>query len=480
MNSLFLLCLSLTASFHYCNLVSPNEINEHLLRGKDALAQGKLDEALSHFHLAIEGDPNSFLTHYRRATVYLAMGRVLQAMSDLTASLELNPDFKQARFQRASLFLKQGRIGEARGDIDLISDGHEGLEELVGKLDALNERRMALSNTPESDPEAFREIAGSVLNISPWDINLRLQRATANERLERSGDAIADLRVARVMLPGDTEVLLRLSILHYSIGDLVESLSAIRECLRLDQDHGACFKHYKKAKKLNKQFETADEHVDQQQYSAAATELERSLSTETEVLLFVFRVKAKLCHVSRKLGDLQEAKKWCEEAVALDPTDLNVLCDRADLYIDSDMLEEAIEDFRKAKEIDPEFRRAKDGLDRVLKLQKQASKRDYYKILGVKRTANKKEIMKAYRQLAHVWHPDMFPNPVEKERAEKKFINIAAAKEVLANSEKREKYDRGEDPLDPEQGRQQWHQGPHGFPFGGGGGGGGFTFKFNF
>ena len=480
MNNPFLLTLFLTALFHYCNLVSPNEIGEHLLRGKDALAQGKLDEALSHFHLAIEEDPNSFLTHYRRATVYLAMGRVLQAMSDLTTSLELNPDFKQARFQRALLFLKQGKTGEASGDIDLIPDGHEGLGDLVSKLDSLNERRQALSSTPESDPASFREIAGSVLDISPWDIELRLQRAAANEWLERSADAIADLRVARAMLPGDTAVLLRLSLLHYSNGDLAESLSAVRECLRLDPEHRDCFKHYKKAKKLNKQMETVEEQVAQQQYLAAAAELERSLSTETEVLLFVLRIKAKLCHVSGKLGDLREVLKWCGEALALDPSDVHVLCDRADQYIDNDMLDEAIEDFRKAKEINPEFNRAKEGLARVLKLQKQASKRDYYKILGVKRTADKREITRAYRQLAQVWHPDMFPDPAEKERAEKKFIDIAAAKEVLTNSEKREKYDRGEDPLDPEQGRQQWHQGPHGFPFGGGGGGGGFSFKFNF
>ena len=41
-------------------------------------------------------------------------------------------------------------------------------------------------------------------------------------------------------------------------------------------------------------------------------------------------------------------------------------------------------DFRKALELDENFQRAKEGLDRAQKRQKQASKRDYYKILGVK------------------------------------------------------------------------------------------------
>ena len=51
-------------------------------------------------------------------------------------------------------------------------------------------------------------------------------------------------------------------------------------------------------------------------------------------------------------------------------------------------------DFRSALERDEDFQRAKEGMQRAQKLQKQAKKRDYYKILGVKRSANKKEINK--------------------------------------------------------------------------------------
>jgi DnaJ family protein C protein 3 len=76
------------------------------------------------------------------------------------------------------------------------------------------------------------------------------------------------------------------------------------------------------------------------------------------------------------------------------------------------------------------------------------------------------------------WHPDLFQGE-EKKAAEKKFIDIASAKEVLTDPEKRQKFDNGEDPLDPEQ---QVNQGFH--PFGQGfnpfGGQSGYTFKFTF
>ena len=54
-------------------------------------------------------------------------------------------------------------------------------------------------------------------------------------------------------------------------------------------------------------------------------------------------------------------------------------------------------DFHSALQIEENFSRAKEGHQKVEKLKKQASRRDYYKILGVRRTANKREITKAYR-----------------------------------------------------------------------------------
>ncbi len=64
---------------------------------------------------------------------------------------------------------------------------------------------------------------------------------------------------------------------------------------------------------------------------------------------------------------------------------------------------------------------------------------NYYKILGIGKTATAKDIKKAYRKLARKYHPDL--NPDNKE-AEKKFKEINEANEVLSNTEKRKKYDK--------------------------------------
>jgi len=64
---------------------------------------------------------------------------------------------------------------------------------------------------------------------------------------------------------------------------------------------------------------------------------------------------------------------------------------------------------------------------------------DYYKILGVDKSATQDDIKKAYRKLARKHHPDL--NPGDKE-AEKKFKELNEANEVLSNPENRSKYDK--------------------------------------
>ena len=67
-----------------------------------------------------------------------------------------------------------------------------------------------------------------------------------------------------------------------------------------------------------------------------------------------------------------------------------------------------------------------------------ATKRDYYDVLGLQRTASEDEIKKSFRRLARQYHPD-----VNKEKdAEARFKEINEAYEVLGDAQKRQAYDR--------------------------------------
>jgi len=85
---------------------------------------------------------------------------------------------------------------------------------------------------------------------------------------------------------------------------------------------------------------------------------------------------------------------------------------------------------------------------------------DYYKTLGVERSADENELKKAYRKLAMKWHPDK--NPDNKDAATKKFKEISEAYDVLSDPEKRKIYDQfGEEGL---KGGMPGGAGPGGAP----------------
>ena len=64
--------------------------------------------------------------------------------------------------------------------------------------------------------------------------------------------------------------------------------------------------------------------------------------------------------------------------------------------------------------------------------------KDYYKVLGVTKSASAEDIKKAFRKLARKYHPDV--NPGDK-KSEEKFKEINEAYEVLSDADKRRKYD---------------------------------------
>src|SRR2546427_9784822 len=114
--------------------------------------------------------------------------------------------------------------------------------------------------------------------------------------------------------------------------------------------------------------------------------------------------------------------------------------------------------------------------------------KDYYGLLGVKKSASADEIRKAFRKLARKYHPDV--NPGDKS-AEEKFKIISEANDVLSDPKKRKIYDQlgfYSDNIDPAaaeayanagaSGREGFQGG--GFPGGFSGGGGAHGVPFDF
>lgn len=345
----------------------------------------------------------------------------------------MKSDFIAARVSRGSVHLKQANFDLAQLDfynvLKVDPYNHEANEMIARITPSRENLQTAQAYYDMGDYGTAIQLFTHVLEICPWSHQIRRLRAEAHQKNGESLAAISDFRSATRLQSDDTQGYFTLATLLYELGHATDSLKEIRECLRLDPEHKDCFPFYKKIKKVDKFLKEAEENLEANNFAGCIESVQKVLKNENDIRMIIFNAKQLLCTCYVKDEQPTEAISVCRSALEI-MQDPNVYCDRAEAYLQTDMFDDAIRDYKEALKIDEYLSRAKEGIQKAQKLQHQAERRDYYKILGVKRTASKKEITKAYRKAAQKWHPDNFQGD-EKKIAEKKFIDIAAAKEVI-------------------------------------------------
>lgn len=165
------------------------------------------------------------------------------------------------------------------------------------------------------------------------------------------------------------------------------------------------------------------------------------------------------CKAYTELNDMDKAMPYCELVLAKDPDNVEATLARAELALQREDYDQAVRDLTKAFDASGRTDRAiHQKLQTAQKRLKLSQSKDYYKVLGVKRTDSLATIKKAYRKMARENHPD-------KGGSQEKMAQINEAWGVLGDEELRKKYDQGDDPNDPMGGQQ----GGYGNPFAQGG-----------
>lgn len=246
------------------------------------------------------------MTYFKRSTVYQAMGRYKLALDDLTESLNLNADFLPARLQKAIVLYRQGSLDEAHLNFEFIlrvdpyhaeaSQYYSQIEVLKSEINMVHEL-MQMHHWTEA-----AEMLTRLTQELYWSYELKELRAHCFEQMGDIINAINDLRALTRMKSDNTEGFLKLSKLHYQMGEPEESLNAIRECLKLDPDHKQCHNHYKKVKKLFNLYKSATDFASKNDYTSCVEKTKSALNLESDVSKMVFLLKSKLCHCLNKVG----------------------------------------------------------------------------------------------------------------------------------------------------------------------------------
>jgi DnaJ family protein C protein 3 len=149
-----------------------------------------------------------------------------------------------------------------------------------------------------------------------------------------------------------------------------------------------------------------------------------------------------------------KAQPSCDEVLRINPQSIIAILAKATRLIKEDLFEEAIRLLEKAKdEVDgaSSDHRVREKLQEAHNLLRRSKNKDYYKVLGVDREADDRELKKAYRKLTKQYHPDKYRGELSTEEVHKKMSSINEAYEVLSDPELRARFDNGHDPNSPEQ-----------------------------
>ncbi|KAF9567663.1 hypothetical protein CPC08DRAFT_814158 [Agrocybe pediades] len=454
--------------------------------------------------------------------------------------------FSLAKTSLASYVKAKGKDKETE---ELEADIEEG-EKMKQKTE--KERNAELWN-------ACVESASQTLRVASHSIEVRTWRAECALAANDIESAVGDMTRLSHLLQPSTQLLTRIFKLSYFLlPPSPAPLNALKQCLHYDPDSKSCLKLRRMLKAFEKSFTKLDELQEKEDWrgsvkllltkddkkngdlwqrwedalieqagdekellplipptlvqasmpvqASSTTTAKKSKKTAQIHLPLASKVSPQrqklvrvLCKSFTRLADVAKSsseyksqrEKWCDELLTLDgcKEDVDGFVGRGETLLVKEEFEEAVRTFERAFESSGRSDRdIHQRLQRAQKLLKQSKQKDYYKILDVSRDADAKTIKKAFRKQAKKAHPD-------KGGSEAKMALLNEAYEVLSNPELRQRFDNGEDPMDPmsQQGGHPFANGQHpfaqffqqggpggrGFPGGFPGGQGGFQFHFS-
>lgn len=331
--------------------------------------------------------------------------------------------------------------------------------------------------------------AGTAIVVAGAAYDIRKTRARCRFERGEVVEGISDLQHLLQINTGDTEPHLQSSAMaFYSLGETEKGLKHIAQCLQSDPDSKPCMKLRRREKNLDKDLKRVRSYFEKRQYATASKLLIDRGEDEPGLLKEVTQdfndyvsqgyiyanspqglykdLLEKTCEAYVEMGNLKKGTQYCSEILANNPESLYGLIHKGQTQLEADDFEDAVRTLEHAKEHHQQDQKIHDLLNKAHTLLKRSKTKDYYKVLGLTRDADEREIKKAYRKFSKKFHPDKASaQGMTPEEAQKKMAAINEAYEVLSNPELKERFDRGDDPNSNEQQGSPFQ----GSPFGGGG-----------
>lgn len=452
---------------------------------EEALYQRKYTEAVAYIKQACQLEPDNAINYYNLFKVHSRMKRTMDAISDLDRAVELDPSKVSYRNVRAQLLVSVGQCEQAVEEYKIIASTDK---EKFNENDAQNAQNCAIQISKSTQAYLSEDYQSVLVHVNAalmhadQALDLNFMKAEAYYHVADYYGAISETGSILKSKSSHLDAYKVRGDSYYRLGEYDLAINHYREALKLDPEHKGCKASHKRVKAIKKKDKKGDTAAASQNHKEAIEHWYKATQIDNENSTYRIAAFKKIIKSYGAMGNHEEAIKHARFIVDAG-ADVEAYFVLGDAQLDGEMYEESIRTYQQAMEIatNEEKKQVQERIRKAETALKQSKTKNYYKILGISRNANKKEIKKAYRDGALKWHPDK--NADNKEEAEKMFQDIGEAYEVLSDDEKRGKYDRGEEVFENQGGGNRGHgMDAHQFfrqhfqqsgGFGGGGGGGG-------
>lgn len=219
-----------------------------------------------------------------------------------------------------------------------------------------------------------------------------------------------------------------------------------QQVLRLAPDHRKARDALKRSKQLTTEKEAGNAAFRAGRLQEAYDMYSKALAIDPLNISTNSKLFCNRATVSAKLNKLQQAIEDCNKAIELDEGYIKAYLRRAKCNMDTEQYEDAVKDYEKVNKLQ-KSREHKHLLQEAKIALKRSKRKDYYKILGVTKSASDDEIKKAYKKRALIHHPDRHAHATKEEQKEeeRKFKELSEAYSVLSDGKKKVRYDSGQD-----------------------------------
>ena len=164
-----------------------------------------------------------------------------------------------------------------------------------------------------------------------------------------------------------------------------------KEGLKMDPEHKECKVGHKQTKNLLKKVNRGDSAMAEGKFSEAIEYWNDAIKMDDEHHVFIAPTLINIANAYSKANNHDEAVNTCNLAINIEETSEALFC-LSDVYTNAEKYQEAIRPLQRASELKPDDQSIRQKIQKAEAALKQSKSKNYYKILGISRNADQKEV----------------------------------------------------------------------------------------